>query len=339
MAKSKHKQLLSLASFLLLLVASLLCTSSFAEVIFEERFEDGWQSRWVRSDWKKIEGKAGSFKHTAGKWSGDPDDKGIQTTTDARHFAISAKIPEFTNKNRTLIKKLHVILSYQGQNYPIKKDLQCETDKLTHFYTFILRPDATYSVLIDGRERDSGSMYTDWDILPPRKIKAVNAKKPADWDDREYIDDPNHVKPEGYDSIPREIPDPKAKEVSLSTKEFEDDPDLYVLKPIKYVGIEVWQVKAGSVFDNILICDDPEYAKNVVEEVFANREAEKEAFEEAEKVRKAKEEEEARRAREDGERRRRERGYERRPRDREQYRERYKKPRHDYLDDDYHDEL
>lgn len=24
--------------------------------------------------------------------------------------------------------------------------------------------------------------------------------------------------------------------------EFEDDPDLYVLRPIKYVGIEVWQV-------------------------------------------------------------------------------------------------
>jgi hypothetical protein len=32
------------------------------------------------------------------------------------------------------------------------------------------------------------------------------------------------------------------------------------------------QVKGGSVFDNILICDDPEYAKQVVEEVFANRE-------------------------------------------------------------------
>ncbi|KAL4016230.1 hypothetical protein IC575_023871 [Cucumis melo] len=35
---------------------------------------------------------------------------------------------------------------------------------------------------------------------------------PADWDDREYIEDPNDVKPEGYDSIPAEIPDPKAKE-------------------------------------------------------------------------------------------------------------------------------
>jgi calreticulin len=38
--------------------------------------KDGWQSRWVKSDWKKSEGKAGSFKHAAGKWPGDPDDKG-----------------------------------------------------------------------------------------------------------------------------------------------------------------------------------------------------------------------------------------------------------------------
>ena len=30
--------------------------------------------------------------------------------------------------------------------------------------------------------------------------------------------------------------------------------------------------KGGSVFDNVLICDDPDYAKQVVEEVFANRE-------------------------------------------------------------------
>lgn len=74
-------------------------------------------------------------------------------------------------------KHLHVILSYQGQNYPIKKELECETDKLTHFYTFILRPDASYSILVDNRERDSGSMYTDWDILPPRKIRDVKAKK------------------------------------------------------------------------------------------------------------------------------------------------------------------
>ena len=77
----------------------------------------------------------------------------------------------------TQTKKLHVIMSYQGQNYPIKKDLQSETDKLTHFYTFILRPDASYSVLVDNRERESGTMYTDWDILPPPKIKDTKAKR------------------------------------------------------------------------------------------------------------------------------------------------------------------
>ncbi|KAK4354166.1 hypothetical protein RND71_026360 [Anisodus tanguticus] len=436
---------MALSSFLLLFT---LITCSVSEIFFEERFDDGWRSRWVKSDWKISEGKAGTFKHTAGKWAADPDDRGLQTTSDAKHFALSAKIPEFSNKNRTLVvqysikfeqdiecgggyiklhsgyvnqkkfggdtpyrsrvypvrtqriaaagslvikkceldilvlrvtdnfmfgpdicgtqtKKLHVILSYQGQNYPIKKEIECETDKLTHFYTFILRPDASYSIWIDGRERDSGSMYTDWDILPPRKIKLVNAKKvfqlePADWDDREYIEDPDDVKPEGYDSIPREIPDRKAKKPNnwddeedgmwkppkvpnpayrgawkrkkiknpnykgkwkipwIDNPEFEDDPDLYVLKPIKYVGIEVWQVKAGSVFDNILIGDEPDYAKQVIQEVFANREVEKEAFEEAEKVRKAKEEEEAQRAREDGERRRRERG-------RDRHRDRYKR--------------
>nr|WMP39824.1 calreticulin-3 [Physalis pubescens] len=426
--KRKRLLLVSLESFLLVLLLFSIITSSLSEIFFEEQFDDDWQSRWVKSDKpKRSEGKAGSFKHTAGKWAGDPDDKGIQTSTDAKHFAISAKIPEFSNKNRTLVvqysikleqdiecgggyikllsgyvnqkkfwgdtpysmmfgpdicgtqtKKLHVILSYQGQNYPIKKDLQCETDKLTHFYTFILRPDASYSIWIKGRKRDSGSMYTDWDIFPPRKIKDVNAKKPADWDDREYIEDPNEVKPEGYESIPKEIPNPKAKKPDhwddeedrfiwrppkipnpaykgpwkrkkvknpnykgkwktpwIDNPEFEDDPDLYVLKPIKYVGIEVWQVKAGSLFDNILICDDPDYAKKVIEEVFANREPENDA-EEAEKVRKAKEEEEAQRAREEGERRRRERD---RDRGRDRHRDRNKRRyRRDY-DDDYHDEL
>lgn len=37
--------------------------------------------------------------------------------------------------------------------------------------------------------------------------------------------------------------------------------------------LKCMQVKAGSVFDNILICDDPEYARKVVEETWgANRE-------------------------------------------------------------------
>ncbi|KAH7298419.1 hypothetical protein KP509_25G042300 [Ceratopteris richardii] len=289
-------------------------------------------------------------------------------------------------------KKIHAIVSYKGQNYPITKELQCETDQLTHFYTFIIRPDASYSILVDNREREAGTLYTDWDILPPRRIKQVDAKKPADWDDREYIFDPEAGKPEGYDLIPPEIPDStaskpadwddakdgqwspplvpnpdykgpwKGKKVKnpnykgrwkipwIDNPEFEDDPDLYVFKSLRYIGIEVWQVKAGSVFDNILLCDDPAYAKKIVEEWFSNnKESEKDAFDTAEKRRLKEEELEAERARKEGEKRRRERDreYERRSRDRDRMREKMReKHRHkrrrvdDYDDDDdYHDEL
>jgi len=33
---------------------------------------------------------------------------GIQTSSDAKHFAISAKVPEFSNKNRTLVLQYSV---------------------------------------------------------------------------------------------------------------------------------------------------------------------------------------------------------------------------------------
>lgn len=74
-------------------------------------------------------------------------------------------------------KKVHAILTYNGTNQLIKKDVPCETDQLTHVYTFILRPDATYSILIDNVEKQSGSLYSDWDLLPPKTIKDPEAKK------------------------------------------------------------------------------------------------------------------------------------------------------------------
>lgn len=74
-------------------------------------------------------------------------------------------------------KKVHAILTYNGTNKLIKKEVPCETDQLTHVYTFILRPDATYSILIDNVEKQSGSLYSDWDLLPPKTIKDPDAKK------------------------------------------------------------------------------------------------------------------------------------------------------------------
>ncbi|THG09582.1 hypothetical protein TEA_022252 [Camellia sinensis var. sinensis] len=243
-----------------LILFSLLAIAS-AEVFFEERFDDGgWENRWVKSDWKKDENLAGEWNFTSGKWNGDAEDKGIQTSEDYRFYAISAEFPEFSNKDKTLVfqfsvkheqkldcgggymkllssgidqkkfggdtpysimfgpdicgystKKVHAILTYNDTNHLIKKEVPCETDQLTHVYTFILRPDATYSILIDNVEKQTGSLYSDWDLLPPKKIKDPEAKKPEDWDDKEFIPDPEDKKPEGYDDIPKEIPDPDAK--------------------------------------------------------------------------------------------------------------------------------
>ncbi|XP_002976041.2 calreticulin isoform X3 [Selaginella moellendorffii] len=402
-----------------------------AEIFFEERFDDGWEHSWVQSDWKRSDGLAGNWRHTAGKWHGDPDDKGIQTYPDSRYFAISAQFPVLNTKGKTLViqysvkheqkiecgggyikllsgymnqkrfsgdtpysimfgpdicgtqtKKIHTILQYKSQNYPIRKEVPCETDQLTHVYTLIIRPDATYSILVDNRERDSGSLYTDWDMLPPKRIKDPNAKKPADWEDKEYLVDPDDKKPEGYDSIPAEIPDPdstkpdnwdedehgvwkvpnvpnpayrgpwKPKKIKnpnykgkwspwADNPEFEDDPDLYVFPNLKYIGIELWQVKSGTLFDNILVCDDPEYARSVAEATWgANKDLEKEAFDESEKRRQEQEEKEAAAHRAERDRRRSRHDddyhYRRKERMRDRMRRRH---RLDDDDDDYHDEL
>ncbi|KAK9086315.1 hypothetical protein Syun_028709 [Stephania yunnanensis] len=384
---------------------------------------DGWEKRWVKSDWKKDENVAGEWNYTAGKWNGDSDDKGafppilsylicleifvirsyaellyasetisghdglmilvfvlpgIQTSEDYRFYAISAEFPEFSNKDKTLVfqfsvkheqkldcgggymkllsgevdqkkfggetpysimfgpdicgystKKVHAILTRNETNHLIKKEVPCETDQLTHVYTLIIRPDATYTILIDNVEKQTGSLYSDWDILPPKTIKDPEAKKPEDWDEKEYIPDPEDKKPEGYDDIPKEIPDSEAKKPEdwddeedgewtaptvpnpeykgpwkakkiknpnykgkwkapmIDNPDFKDDPEIYVYPNLKYVGIELWQVKSGTMFDNVLVSDDPEYAKKLAEETWGkNKDAEKAAFDETEKRKK-----------------------------------------------------
>ena len=74
----------------------------------------------------------------------------------------------------------------------------------------------------------------------------------------------------------------------------------HVLKLGKYLTfcsifsqISTSQVKSGTIFDNILVTDDVEYAKKLAEDTWGKmKDAEKEMFEKAEEERKAKEEEE-----------------------------------------------
>eukprot|EP00695_Tsukubamonas_globosa_P002248 TRINITY_DN3357_c0_g1_i1.p1 TRINITY_DN3357_c0_g1~~TRINITY_DN3357_c0_g1_i1.p1 ORF type:complete len:160 (+),score=63.09 TRINITY_DN3357_c0_g1_i1:38-517(+) len=89
-----------------LLLATLLVAS--ATVYFEEKFDDkSWEKRWVKSTAKDNFGKWG---WTAGEWYGNKnEDKGLQTSEDARNYAISAKIPTpFTNEGKDLVIQFSV---------------------------------------------------------------------------------------------------------------------------------------------------------------------------------------------------------------------------------------
>lgn len=231
-------------------------------------------------------------------------------------------------------KKVHVILNYKEKNHLIKKDVRCKDDELTHLYTLILNPDNTYEVQIDGEKAESGSLEEDWDLLPAKKIKDPDAKKPEDWDDKEYIDDPDDKKPDDWEK-PEHIPDPDAKKPEdwddemdgeweppmidnpeykgtwkpkqiknpnykgkwihpeIDNPEYSPDDELYLYKDIGSIGIDIWQVKSGSIFDNIVVTDSIEDAKAQAKETFELlKEAEKKQKEAADEEEKKKLEEE-----------------------------------------------
>merc|ERR1711988_528931 len=77
-----------------------------AEVYFEEDFSGDWESRWTQS---KAKSDLGTFKVSAGKFYSDAEaGKGLQTSQDAKFYAISAKHPEFTNEGKTLVVQYSV---------------------------------------------------------------------------------------------------------------------------------------------------------------------------------------------------------------------------------------
>lgn len=359
------------------LVIVFLCTlvyTSLADVYLEEKFlDDSWEKNWIYS---KHPGKElGKFKRTAGKFYNDEkEDQGIQTSEDARFYALSRKFSPLNTDGKDLViqfsvkheqnidcgggylkifdcslnqedmhgespyrlmfgpdicgpgtKKVHVIINYKEKNVLINKDIRCKDDVYTHVYTLIIHPDNTYEVLIDGESAEKGELEADWDLLPPKKIKDPEAKKPEDWDERATIPDPDDKKPEDWEK-PEHIPDPDAtkpddwddemdgeweppmidnpeykgewspKQIDnptykgpwvhpeIENPEYKPDSGLYKQPEICAVGLDLWQVKSGTIFDDILVTDDVEYASKAREGLKAKQEGEKKMKEEQDKA-------------------------------------------------------
>lgn len=131
----------------------------------------------------------------------------------------------------------------------------------------------------------------DWDS-EPEQIPDPEATKPEDWDDAEdgewetpMIPNPKHK----GEWRPRRIPNPAYKgqwsPKQIPNPKYEADDKLYMIrKPIEHVGIDIWQVKSGSIFDNIIIGDNLEEVNAIVDKTWkATKDAEKAALDASEK--------------------------------------------------------
>ncbi|XP_035793729.1 calnexin-like isoform X1 [Anopheles albimanus] len=86
-------------------------------------------------------------------------------------------------------------------------------DRRPHLYQLIIRPDNTYTIRIDHKIINEGTLLTNFTppVNPPAEIDDPNDQKPENWDDREMIPDPEAKKPQDWDENEQpQIPDPKA---------------------------------------------------------------------------------------------------------------------------------
>merc|ERR1711916_284865 len=131
----------------------------------------------------------------------------------------------------------------------------------------------------------------------PESIPDPDATKPDDWDDEEdgeweapMIDNPDYKGP----WKPKMIDNPEYKgewkHPQIPNPEYIEDPELYVrCKDCTNVGFELWQVKSGTMIDDIIITDSLDEAKAFAQETFFKKQAgEKEAYDAAEEERRAK---------------------------------------------------
>ncbi|XP_014669464.1 PREDICTED: calreticulin-like [Priapulus caudatus] len=221
---------------------------------------------------------------------------------------IRCKDDEFTH--------LYTLIVKPDNTYVVKIDNEkVESGELEKDWSFlpakkIKDPDAKKPEDWDDREKmddPDDTMPEDWE--QPEHIADPDAEKPEDWDDEmdgeweaPMIDNPDYK----GEWKPKQIDNPnysgKWTHPEIDNPDYEEDSNLYKYTNIGAIGLDLWQVKSGSIFDNFLVTDDEEFASKYAKETFeATKKAEKKVKDaQDEEERKKREEEEARRKDEEG---------------------------------------
>ncbi|CAI9113779.1 OLC1v1014452C4 [Oldenlandia corymbosa var. corymbosa] len=249
--------------------------------------------------------------------------------------------------------KVHFILKHRNPKtgefveHHLKFPPSVPSDKLTHVYTAVLKPDNELSILVDGEEKKKANFLSAEDFEPPlipsKTIPDPDDKKPEDWDERSKIPDPEATKPDDWDEdAPMEIEDEEAEKPegwlddepeevddpeATKPEDWDDEedgeweapkidnpkcaeapgcgewkrpmkrnpaykgkwhaplidnpnykgiwkpqeipnPDYFELdkpdfEPIAALGIEIWTMQDGILFDNVLIATDEKVAESI----------------------------------------------------------------------------
>ncbi|BFZ00166.1 hypothetical protein BsWGS_03205 [Bradybaena similaris] len=211
---------------------------------------------------------------------------------------------------------LYTLIVKPDNTYEVKIDSEkVESGSLEEDWDFlppktILDPDASKPDGWDDREKiddPDDSKPEDWD--KPEHIPDPDAKKPDDWDDEmdgewepPMIDNPEYK----GDWKPKQIDNPNYKgkwvHPEIDNPEYTPDAQLYAYDDFAAIGFDLWQVKAGTIFDNILITDDADYAEKIGNETYGKtKDPERKMKEQQdEDERKTREEEEKKRKEEEG---------------------------------------
>merc|ERR1712014_463172 len=179
-------------------------------------------------------------------------------------------------------KRTHLIFNYKGKNVLKKSDLayKQEPDGTSHLYRLVVKPDNTVRVEIDTEKIYEGSLKEDWELLAAKEISDPDDKKPDDWTDEKRIVDEEAKKPDDWDDEEdgeweapmkdnpaykgdwhvKRISNPAYKGVweakKIANPEYVDDDAVGQYADFGFLGFDLWQVKGGTIFDNVIVTDD-----------------------------------------------------------------------------------
>lgn len=191
---------------------------------------------------------------------------------------------------------LYTLILHPDNSYEVQIDgAEVQSGELKEDFTFLAPREI---------KDPSKSKPADW--VDEKMIADPEDVKPEGWDDiPEQIEDPDATKPEDWDDdldgdweapmidnpeykgewSPKMIDNPEYKgeweHPMIPNPDFVDDDTIYEYNDIAAIGLEIWQVKSGTVFGNIIVTDDIKEAEEAGKHIEGLRAVEKAAAEKA----------------------------------------------------------